>query len=270
MHEITQINRQWRVPVLQHVTALCTHDERVDLQLPVHDLGGDLLQEIDVLRPAIGLSREATELPEHPTEIILAETRAHGATLQLERAKGVLETEISDLCGTAQGRELLGRIVGLGLIQVPEGRCIFPNLSVRENLELGSYRRARANRARNLDRVVAIFPRLSERFGQRAGTLSGGEQQMLAIGRGLMAEPRLLILDEPSLGLSPLLVEEVFKLIQRINGEGLSILLVEQNVVQSLTISHRAYVMENGRIVLSGPAKDLMNDARLKRSYLGM
>ncbi len=175
---------------------------------------------------------------------------------------------------TFDGEDITGapseRIVGLGLIQVPEGRCVFPNLSVRENLELGSYRRARANRARNLDRVVAIFPRLSERFDQRAGTLSGGEQQMLAIGRGLMAEPRLLILDEPSLGLSPLLVEEVFKLIQRINGEGLSILLVEQNVVQSLTIAHRAYVMENGRIVLSGPAKDLMNDARLKRSYLGM
>ena len=172
------------------------------------------------------------------------------------------------------GQEIAGappdRIVGLGLIQVPEGRCIFPNLTVRENLELGSYRRARANRARNLEQVVAVFPRLSERFGQRAGTLSGGEQQMLAIGRGLMAEPRLLILDEPSLGLSPILVEEVFRLIRRINAEGLSILLVEQNVVQSLAIAHRGYVIENGHVTLTGPAAELMNDGGLKRTYLGM
>ncbi len=162
------------------------------------------------------------------------------------------------------------RIVAEGLIQVPEGRRIFPNLSVRENLELGGYRRGRARRARNLDRIVAVFPRLKERFVQAAGTLSGGEQQMLAIGRGLMAEPRLLILDEPSLGLSPLLVEEVFALIRRLNEDGLAILLVEQNVVQSLELATRAYVMENGRIVLSGDAASLREDPALKRAYLGM
>jgi len=161
-------------------------------------------------------------------------------------------------------------IVDRGLIQVPEGRRVFPNMTVRENLELGSYRRATPNRARNIDRVVAIFPRLKERFDQYAGTLSGGEQQMLAIGRGLMAEPRLLILDEPSLGLSPLLVEEMFALIQKLRAEGLAIFLVEQNVVQSLEIADRAYVMENGLITVEGPAQDLMHDEELRRSYLGM
>jgi branched-chain amino acid transport system ATP-binding protein len=172
------------------------------------------------------------------------------------------------------GAEIAGapaaRIVEVGLVQVPEGRRVFPNLSVRENLELGSYRRGRANRARNLERVVGIFPRLAERAGQAAGTLSGGEQQMLAIGRGLMTEPRLLILDEPSLGLSPLLVEEMFALIRRLNADGLAILLVEQNVVQSLGIARRAYVLEHGRIALSGPAAELAGDPALRRSYLGL
>jgi len=162
------------------------------------------------------------------------------------------------------------RIVDRGLIQVPEGRRIFPNLTVRENLELGSYRRGRLRRNANLERVTAIFPRLGERLAQEAGTLSGGEQQMLAIGRGLMAEPRLLILDEPSLGLSPLLVEEMFELIGRLHAEGLALLLVEQNVVQSLEIAQRGYVLENGRIVLSGPAASLREDPALRRAYLGV
>jgi branched-chain amino acid transport system ATP-binding protein len=161
------------------------------------------------------------------------------------------------------------RIVDAGLVQVPEGRRVFPNLSVRENLELGSYRRGRAARAKNLERVLAVFPRLNERMTQLAGTLSGGEQQMLAIGRGLMSEPRLLILDEPSLGLSPLLVEEMFTLIGRLNRDGLAILLVEQNVVQSLAVAHRAYVLENGRIALSGAAAELAEHPELRRSYLG-
>ena len=179
------------------------------------------------------------------------------------------------LAGTIRfdGTEIAGapsmRIVEAGLVQVPEGRRVFPNLSVRENLELGSYRRGRGARAKNLDHVLSIFPRLNERLAQSAGTLSGGEQQMLAIGRGLMGEPRLLILDEPSLGLSPLLVEEMFALIGRLNRDGLAILLVEQNVVQSLAIAHRAYVLENGRIALSGQAADLAQDPELRKSYLG-
>lgn len=161
-------------------------------------------------------------------------------------------------------------IVALGLIHVPEGRKIFPNLNVREVLELGSYRRARANRARNLERVFDIFPRLAERTRQAAGTLSGGEQQMLAIGRGLMAEPKLLILDEPSLGLSPLLVEEMFTLIRRLHAGGLTIMLVEQNVAQSLEVADQAHVLENGVITLSGAARVIAADPELRRSYLGL
>jgi branched-chain amino acid transport system ATP-binding protein len=172
-----------------------------------------------------------------------------------------------------EGKDITGapstRIVEAGLVQVPEGRRVFPNLSVRDNLELGSYRRGRATRRKNLDHVVEIFPRLKERWTQAAGTLSGGEQQMLAIGRGLMSEPKLLILDEPSLGLSPLLVEEMFALIGRMNGEGLAILLVEQNVVQSLAIAHRAYVLEGGRVALSGKASELAEHPELRKSYLG-
>jgi branched-chain amino acid transport system ATP-binding protein len=172
--------------------------------------------------------------------------------------------------GAAIERERPAVIVARGLIHVPEGRRIFPNLTVRENLDLGAYRRARARRAQNRSRVFSIFPRLAERQGQSAGTLSGGEQQMLAIGRGLMAEPRLLILDEPSLGLSPLLVEELFALIRTIHAEGIAVLLVEQNVMQSLEVAQRAYILDNGRFVLQGSAADIRNDPNLKRAYLGM
>ncbi|MDR3420584.1 MAG: ABC transporter ATP-binding protein [Xanthobacteraceae bacterium] len=172
--------------------------------------------------------------------------------------------------GAAIEREKPAAIVARGLIHVPEGRRIFPNLSVGENLDLGSYRRAAARRAANRERVFAIFPRLQARRGQRAGTLSGGEQQMLAIGRGLMAEPRLLILDEPSLGLSPILVEELFALIARIHAEGVAVLLVEQNVVQSLEIARRAYILAEGQCVMSGAAADIGTDPQLKRAYLGL
>lgn len=162
------------------------------------------------------------------------------------------------------------RMVEAGLVHVPEGRRIFPNLNVRENLELGGYRRGRQHRTRNLERAFAIFPRLKERTHQLAGTLSGGEQQMLAIGRGLMADPKLLILDEPSLGLSPLLVEEMFGLVERIRNEGPGILLVEQNVVQSLAIATRAYLLENGAITLEGAADALLDNPQLKKTYLGL
>jgi branched-chain amino acid transport system ATP-binding protein len=162
------------------------------------------------------------------------------------------------------------RVVEAGLIQVPEGRRIFPNLTVDENLALGAYARARERRAHNLERVFATFPRLAERRQQLAGTMSGGEQQMLAIGRGLMAEPRLLILDEPSLGLSPLLVDEMFALIRRLNSEGLAVLLVEQNVGQSLEIADRAYVMENGALRFAGTPADLLASDELRRAYLGL
>ena len=173
-----------------------------------------------------------------------------------------------------QGEELVGlsstEIVKRGVIHVPEGRRVFPNLNVRENLEVGSQVRGRARRADNLEKVVAIFPRLKERFSQSAGTLSGGEQQMLAIGRGLMAEPVLLIMDEPSLGLSPLLVEEMFALIVKMNREGQSILLMEQNAVQTLAIAHRGYIIENGAVAMQGAASELANDPDLRKNYLGL
>jgi branched-chain amino acid transport system ATP-binding protein len=172
--------------------------------------------------------------------------------------------------GAAIERETPAAIVAQGLIHVPEGRRIFPNMTVCENLDLGTYRRARRNRTQNRERVFSIFPRLAERQSQRAGTLSGGEQQMLAIGRGLMAEPELLMLDEPSLGLSPLLVEELFALIKSINAQGIAVLLIEQNVVQSLEVARRAYILDNGRFVLEGPAAELGKDPKLKHAYLGM
>ena len=162
------------------------------------------------------------------------------------------------------------KIVQSGLIQVPEGRKIFPNLSVIENLELGSFARARERRAANLDRMLTLFPRLRERSSQLAGTLSGGEQQMLAISRGLMAEPKLLILDEPSLGLSPLLVEEMFDLIKRIRAENISILLVEQNVAQALEVADKAYVLENGTIRFEGGPQELLASDALRQAYLGL
>ncbi len=172
------------------------------------------------------------------------------------------------------GQALAGRssaaIVAAGLIHVPEGRRIFPDMSVRENLELGSYRRGKADRAANLERVFATFGRLRERTAQLAGTLSGGEQQMLAIGRGLMGEPKLLILDEPSLGLSPLLVEEMFALVGRLNADGLPILLVEQNVLQSLDLASRAYILENGAVSMSGTADEVRANPDLRRAYLGL
>jgi branched-chain amino acid transport system ATP-binding protein len=172
------------------------------------------------------------------------------------------------------GEDLTGahyrRIVQAGLIQVPEGRKVFPNLTVLENLELGAFTRARQRLSENIDRVFDTFPRLRERTAQLAGTMSGGEQQMLAIGRGLMAEPKLLILDEPSLGLSPLLVEELFTLIAKLRSDGLAILLVEQNVGQSLDIADRAYVMENGSIRFSGTATELLASDSLRQAYLGV
>ena len=161
-------------------------------------------------------------------------------------------------------------IVQSGLIQVPEGRKIFPNLSVIENLELGSFARARAHRGENLERMLTIFPRLRERRTQLAGTLSGGEQQMLAISRGLMAEPKLLILDEPSLGLSPLLVEEMFTLIAQIRQQNISVLLVEQNVAQALEIADKAYVLENGSLRFEGTPQALLASDALRQAYLGL
>jgi len=159
----------------------------------------------------------------------------------------------------------------LGIVHVPEGRQIFAGLTVLENLELGSYvRAARAHRRESLERVLALFPILAERRGQAAGNMSGGQQQMLAIGRALMARPRLLMLDEPSLGLAPKIVQEIFRIIGEINRAGTTVLLVEQNTRQALALAGRGYVLENGRVVLSGAGRDLLDNEHVQRAYLGM
>jgi len=162
------------------------------------------------------------------------------------------------------------KIVKMGLSQVPEGRQIFPNLTVMENLMMGAYTRTDKNEIKHiLEQVMESFPRLNERATQMAGTLSGGEQQMVAIGRGLMSKPSLLILDEPSMGLSPVLVEEIFAIIQKINQQGTTVLLVEQNAFMALQVAHRAYVLETGRIVFSGDARKIQQDPRVRCAYLG-
>lgn len=172
------------------------------------------------------------------------------------------------------GTSLLGRapdaIVKAGLCQVPEGRRIFPGLTIQENLEMGAYcRRVKAAIAADLEMVYDLFPVLGERRRQAGGTLSGGEQQMLAIGRALMSQPQLLLLDEPSLGLAPLMVEKIFSIIERIAGEGITILLVEQNAHAALTLADYGYVMETGKIILEAPAHELLSDERVKEAYLG-
>ena len=163
------------------------------------------------------------------------------------------------------------QIVESGIIQIPEGRLLFSYMSVIENLEIGAHaQRARGKMKENIDKVYQLFPRLKERARQKAYTLSGGEQQMLAVARGLMASPELLILDEPSLGLAPKMVFQLFQIITRLNEEGITILLVEQNVFESLKIAHRGYVMENGSIVMEGKSDELKDNDHVKRAYLGM
>ena len=208
-----------------------------------------------------------------------------GETLSVVGANGAGKTTmlraISGLLRPRAGRILLDGarldqmpshvIVARGVVQVPEGRKIFPGLSVKENLELGSYvAAARAHRRQSLERVLGLFPRLAERQRQAAGTMSGGEQQMLAIGRALMARPRILMLDEPSLGLAPIIVQEIFRIIAEVNRLGTTVLLVEQNTRQALSLSRRGYVLENGRIALEGSGAELLGNEHVRRAYLGM
>ena len=208
-----------------------------------------------------------------------------GETLSVVGANGAGKTTmlraISGLLRPRAGRILLDGarldrmpshvIVARGVVQVPEGRKIFPGLTVKENLELGSYvAAARGHRRESLERVLGLFPRLAERQRQAAGTMSGGEQQMLAIGRALMARPRILMLDEPSLGLAPIIVQEIFRIIAEINRLGTTVLLVEQNTRQALSLSRRGYVLENGRIALEGTGAELLGNEHVRRAYLGM
>jgi branched-chain amino acid transport system ATP-binding protein len=193
-----------------------------------------------------------------------------GKTTTLRAITGLLALRRGRI--TFDGQRVDGRppsdVVGRGIAHVPEGRQLFPTLSVRENLELGG--RDRASRAADLDAAFALFPRLRERERQLAGTLSGGEQQMCALARGLMSRPKLLLLDEPSLGLAPVMVKLIFDTLARINAAGTTILLVEQNVARALALAHRGYVLENGRIVLEGPRAALQQSAHVKQAYLGL
>jgi branched-chain amino acid transport system ATP-binding protein len=162
-------------------------------------------------------------------------------------------------------------VIAHGIVHVPEGRRLFPQMSVEENLIMGTlYPEAKANRFKTMERVYGLFPRLLERKKQLAGTLSGGEQQMLAVGRGLMSLPKLMMFDEPSLGLAPILVQDIFRIVRKINEEGVTVLLVEQNVRQTLAMCHRAYVLENGRVVLEGTGQALMANEHVKEAYLGI
>jgi branched-chain amino acid transport system ATP-binding protein len=195
-----------------------------------------------------------------------------GKSTTLKTLSGLLRAQSGSI--TFEGKEISTapsyEIVTMGISQVPEGRRIFPRQSVLENLELGAYQRKdRKLIKEDMQRVFSYFPRLAERKSQMAGTLSGGEQQMLAIGRGLMSRPKLMLFDEPSMGLAPLLVQEIFAIIKEINANGTTILLVEQNANMALSIAQKAYVLETGKIVLSGPAEELSRNEQVRKAYLG-
>lgn len=195
-----------------------------------------------------------------------------GKSTTLRTISGLVKAESGSI--TYDGKELLGlsinKILEQGIAQSPEGRRVFPNLTVLENLKIGAYlRKDRDGIEKDVRWIYELFPRLEERHWQPAGTLSGGEQQMLAVGRALMGKPKMILMDEPSMGLSPLLVKEIFAIIREVNKQGITILLVEQNAKMALAISDRAYVLETGTITIEGDAKELLNDARVKKAYLG-
>jgi branched-chain amino acid transport system ATP-binding protein len=235
----------------------------------------DPLLEVSALHAGYGATQvlRGVDLVVGEGEIV-AVLGANGA------GKSTLNRAISGVLRATQGsiqfgnerieREKPAAIVRRGLIHVPEGRRIFPNMTVAENLDVGAYRRGRARREQNRGRVFATFPRLAERRSQAAGTLSGGEQQMLAIGRCLMGAPELVMFDEPSLGLAPTVVQALLRTIRDLNREGLTCVLVEQNVAVSLRLASRAYVLENGRVTLSGAGDALLADDRVRQAYLGL
>jgi branched-chain amino acid transport system ATP-binding protein len=193
-----------------------------------------------------------------------------GKTTTQKTISGMLRPAAGSI--TFDGQRIDGipahRLIGLGICHVPEGRHVFPRMTVEENLEMGAFRFRRPDQA-VMDQVLELFPRLQERIRQQAGTLSGGEQQMLAIGRALLGKPRLLLLDEPSMGLAPLIVQQIFRIVREINESGVTVLLVEQNAAQALALANRGYVLETGEIVLSGTGRELLADDRVRAAYLG-
>lgn len=210
----------------------------------------------------------------HDGEIlVLVGANGAGKSTTLKTISGILKPKAGSIHfkGTRLDEMPADRVITQGVVHVPEARRLFREMSVEENLVMGSLApEAKKRRAETLAWVFELFPRLKERRRQMAGTLSGGEQQMAAIGRGLMALPKLLMFDEPSLGLAPILVEDVFNIVKRINGEGVTVLLVEQNVRQTLALCNRAYVLENGRVVLQGTGKELMANDHVREAYLGI
>lgn len=228
----------------------------------------DLEVYYGVIQAIKGISFEVNE----GEVIALIGANGAGKTTTLQTITGMLQAKSGSVMfeGTDITKVPGHKIVSMGMAHVPEGRRVFAELSVLENLKLGAYtRKDKTEIAESLEKVYKSFPRLEERKSQLAGTLSGGEQQMLAMGRALMSKPRIILMDEPSMGLSPIFVEEIFNIIKEISASGTTVLLVEQNAKKALSIADRAYVLETGKIVLSGNANDLMNDESIKKAYLG-
>lgn len=230
------------------------------------------VKEIDVYYGAIHALKKLSLEVEQGSIVTLIGANGAGKTTTLKSISGLLRPKTGSIVfkGTDINKVAPEKIVGLGISQVPEGRRVFSTMTVMENLEMGAYlRRDKKGIEDDMENVFARFPRLKERRKQLAGTLSGGEQQMLAIGRALMARPQLMLMDEPSMGLAPLLVKEIFSIIKDINERGTTILLVEQNANMALSIADKAYVIETGEIVLQGNAQELMNSPEVKKAYLG-
>ena len=231
------------------------------------------VSEINVQYGDVEVLREVTvEVPEQEIVSIVGANGA-GKTTLLKSISGILRPISGEiwLFGERIDHLYPHQIVEKGLVRIPEGRKIFPTMSVLENLELGSYlSKAKAKRSESLEKILSLFPILKDRLGQAAGTLSGGEQQMLAIGRGLMSLPSVLMLDEPSLGLAPILVRQIFATVKEINQHGTTILMVEQNLFNALNMANEGYVLENGRVVLKGKSQDLLANEYIKESYLGL
>ena len=237
--------------------------------------GGETLLSVDDIHVYYGniAAVKGISLKVYQGEIVtLIGGNGAGKSTTMRTISGLLSPKKGSI--TFEGNTISGlkgfEVAARGIAQSPEGRHIFPRMTVAENLDLGAYmRKDKGQIAADLDRIFDLFPRLKERINQKAGTLSGGEQQMLAMGRALMAEPRLLLLDEPSMGLAPVLVEVVFETIQRVNAQGTTVLLVEQNALVALNIGDHAYVLETGHITLDGPAKELAHNDEVRKAYLG-
>jgi branched-chain amino acid transport system ATP-binding protein len=228
---------------------------------------------LDVFRGAVHMLWDVSLHVDEGEIVTVVGSNGAGKSTLIEALSGLLPCAGGRVTfrGTDIGQRPAHERVGLGLVQIPEGRRLFPFMTVLANLEMGSFNpRGRPHRQRNLERVLALFPILRTRITQLAGTLSGGEQQMVTIARGLMAEPRMLMIDEPSLGLAPLFVKAIFDVLQAIKQQGVTVMLVEQNVRKSLELSDRAYVIENGRIVLEGRGPELLRDPHLRQAYLGL